>query len=286
MTEPNLSYIVVEGVQYVTTEEAAKRLGNDVTPDMIRDWTKRGLLKPAGRYGGRSNIYRLADVAHTEMRTRTERRGRTRRAGELQKIAESGQNLPADEQANSAQKPVKRTRCSILKADASECNKFAVPDAPFRICRDHMREAYLHWQDHLAEVSGFDPTQLPGSARLPGPEPELLVRGQDPRQPFVYYIRFGDRIKIGYTLSVRGRLANLPHDEVLAIEPGALDLERTRHQQFAAHRITSKGEWFRQHPDLLAHIEMLVSHYGTAEAQLQAIGSSVRPHSPMRPPTS
>lgn len=277
MEEPNPSYMVISGVQYVTTDEAAKRLGDDVTPDMIRDWTKRGLLKPVGRYGGRANIYRLADVAHTEMRTRTARQGRTRRAGELQKIAEWGQNLPAEGQSDSAQKPVKMPRCSILRENASECNQFAVPGLPFRICRDHVHEAHLHWKDHNPEPEP--------EARVEVFIPERnLVPRVETRQPFVYYIRFGDRIKIGYTLDVRGRLANLPHDEVLAIEPGPIDLERMRHQQFTAHRISSKGEWFRMHPDLLAHIEMLVQHFGTAETQLAAIGSQLRSKSPTKRP--
>lgn len=276
MEEPNPSYMVISGVQYVTTDEAAKRIGDDVTPEMIRDWTKRGLLKPVGRYGGRANIYRLADVAHTEMRTRTARQGRTRRAGELQKIAEWGQNLPAEVQADSAQKPVKMPRCSVIRDNASECNQFAVPGLPFRICRDHVHEAYLHWKDHNPETPEV-------RVEVVIPERNLVPRVET-RQPFIYYIRFGDRIKIGHTLDVRARLANLPHDELLAIEPGPLDLERTRHHQFEAHRITRKGEWFRPHPDLLAHVEMLVSHYGTAEAQLDAIGMQLRQRSPLRDP--
>lgn len=274
MEETNPGHMVIEGVQYVTTAEAAKRLGDDVTTDMIKDWVKRGLLKPAGRYGGRSNIFRLTDVAYAEMRTRTQRHGRTRRAGELQKIAEIGQNLPTDAVVNSAQKPARQPRCSVVKDDGT-CNRDEVPDAPFRICRDHLRAAYLHWKDHLCEVYGFDPTQLPGPGRLPGPE--RAQRAKDTRQPFVYYIRFRDRIKIGHSVDLYLRLASLPYDELLAIEPGALELERMRQRQFGEHRISPKGEWFRVHPDLLAHTGMLVKHYGTAESQMDAIGRPAPP---------
>lgn len=280
MEEPNPSYMVIGGVQYVTTDEAARRLGDDVTPDMIRDWTKRGLLKPVGRYGGRANIYRYLDVAHAEMRTRTQRRGRTRRAGELQKAAEWGHNLPAEGQADSAQRPVKIPRCSVIRENASECNQFAVPGIPFRICRDHARETFLHWKDHHPDdLPEMPPPPPPAEVAIPE---RVLVPRVETRQPFVYYIRFGDRIKIGYTLNVPGRLANLPHDEVLAIEPGPIELERMRHQQFAEHRITSLGEWFRIHPDLLTHIDMLVKHFGAAEEQLAAIGSQLPGKSPMK----
>jgi excisionase family DNA binding protein len=68
----------------------------------------------------------------------------------------------------------------------------------------------------------------------------------------VYYIRFGDRIKIGTTVNLVSRLGNLPHDQLLATEPGGVNLEGLRHAQFAEHRI--RGEWFRPAPELLAHI--------------------------------
>lgn len=274
MAELNPSHMFVGDVEYVTTEQAADRMGADVTTDMIRDWVKRGILKPAGRYGGRSNLYRVVDVAHAELRTRDERRGRKRRAGELQKIAEVGQNLPTDAQVNAAQKPARQTQCSVVGDGGKKCSNHEVPDAPFRICRDHLRAAYLHWKDHLTEVYGFDPTQIPGPGRLPGPE--APAKG-DPHQPVVYYIRFGDRIKIGHTTNLYLRLAVLPHDELLAIEPGPLDLERMRQRQFAEHRISAKGEWFRVHPDLLAHTHMLVQHFGTAESQMEAMGRPAPP---------
>ena len=75
------------------------------------------------------------------------------------------------------------------------------------------------------------------------------------RPSVVYYIRFGDRIKIGTTVNIRSRLDDLPHDRLLATEPGGHDLESQRHAQFAEHCIT--GEWFRPAPELLAHVASL-----------------------------
>lgn len=73
-----------------------------------------------------------------------------------------------------------------------------------------------------------------------------------PLSGVVYYIRFGDRVKIGYTTNLRQRLHNLPHDEVLATEIGTMADERARHRMFADLRVT--GEWFRYEEPLISHI--------------------------------
>jgi hypothetical protein len=73
--------------------------------------------------------------------------------------------------------------------------------------------------------------------------------------PLVYYLLFADRIKIGTTTNLTARMRSIPHDELLATEPGSLDVERRRHREFAHLRIT--GEWFRTAADLFAHIEAL-----------------------------
>lgn len=41
-------------------------------------------------------------------------------------------------------------------------------------------------------------------------------------------------------------------EHVAATEPGGVQLERERHDQFAAH--CTHGEWFTAAPELLAHI--------------------------------
>lgn len=77
----------------------------------------------------------------------------------------------------------------------------------------------------------------------------------DDPESVVYYIRFSDRIKIGFSRNIGKRLMAIPHDELLTVEPGARRVEARRHQQFAEHRI--KGEWFAAAPELLQHIEVL-----------------------------
>jgi hypothetical protein len=71
----------------------------------------------------------------------------------------------------------------------------------------------------------------------------------------VYYLTFNGLIKIGTSTNVKGRMASLPHDELLATEPGSYELEKQRHRQFAHLRY--KNEWFNPGPELQAHIRQL-----------------------------
>lgn len=86
-----------------------------------------------------------------------------------------------------------------------------------------------------------------------------------PMQPLdkmvVYYLRFDRRVKIGYSSNIVSRLQVVPHDEVLALEPGGRDLERQRHDQFARDRVNR--EWFKFSPAIRAHAQQLVEQHGT-----------------------
>jgi len=77
-----------------------------------------------------------------------------------------------------------------------------------------------------------------------------------PRVDVVYYLRFGDRVKIGTTANPRQRFAALRHEEVLAFERGDRRLEQRRHSQFAEER-AGTSEWFESTPRLRAHIDAL-----------------------------
>lgn len=80
----------------------------------------------------------------------------------------------------------------------------------------------------------------------------------DPRpdpDPVVYYLRLGNRIKIGFSTNVRKRASGLGVEEILATEPGSFELEKQRHREFVEYRVTH--EWFEQGPRLLEHIVKL-----------------------------
>jgi hypothetical protein len=129
-----------------------------------------------------------------------------------------------------------RTVCTALRRGNRDCDG-PIPDgAPVTLCWKHLIKAYMFVRDSLGQQPLVSDADY-GRGKL--------------RTQFVYYVRFGDRIKIGTTSRLADRLANIPHDEVLAVEPGDVELERQRHNEFAEHHI--KGEWFAAHPHLLAH---------------------------------
>ena len=82
------------------------------------------------------------------------------------------------------------------------------------------------------------------------------------RDGFVYYLRVGERIKIGYSVDVKRRMRDYPPgSELLAVEPGDRELETKRHQQFAGSR-TDGREWFRPTADIFELVHEIVSVHG------------------------
>lgn len=82
----------------------------------------------------------------------------------------------------------------------------------------------------------------------------------DVNEGVVYYLRRGDRIKIGQTVRFVARRREHQVKEFAAVEPGGRGVEMARHAEFA-HLNTDpqqvNNEWFRAEPELLAHIEHL-----------------------------
>jgi len=78
---------------------------------------------------------------------------------------------------------------------------------------------------------------------------------EDARPGTVYYLEVGDFLKIGYTRDLWRRMREYPPNAVLlAREEGTPDDERALHKRFAAY-LESGREWFRDAPEIRAHIE-------------------------------
>lgn len=85
-------------------------------------------------------------------------------------------------------------------------------------------------------------------------------RGQHPG--WIYYVRVGDRIKIGYSVDVKRRMRAYPPDSrLLAVHPGTPQLETEMHQRFAGS-LAAGREWFRESTDLAEHIAQVVTQFG------------------------
>lgn len=69
----------------------------------------------------------------------------------------------------------------------------------------------------------------------------------------VYYIQFGNLIKIGMSTNLSSRLDTIPWDKVLLTEPGGYELEGQRHKQFS--HLNHSLEWFTEDAELTDFID-------------------------------
>ena len=72
---------------------------------------------------------------------------------------------------------------------------------------------------------------------------------------WVYYLRIGDHIKIGYAASLTKRMAAYPPNTTfLAAHPGTRQDEKNLHAMLTLHRAAGR-EWYDQAPEVLATVE-------------------------------
>ena len=116
--------------------------------------------------------------------------------------------------------------------------------APCRLCGSRLGVRYAG--GHVCAVCEWPYGEQPDGELAP------------PRLDIVYYLRFGERVKIGTTTNPRQRFTAIRHEEVLAFERGDRRQEHRRHEEFAAERAGS-SEWFALTPRLLAHIDVLTA---------------------------
>lgn len=157
--------------------------------------------------------------------------------------------------------------------DGQRCRSVAAAGLPVDLCVEHAKELREFWEgeNRLQKLREYEDKYGPEymarwRERSNSPKDpdwrkiqwlglERILEGPDTHAPLIYYLRFADRIKIGTTTNLKIRLTAIPHDELLATEPGDVMLERRRHRQFDHLRL--KGEWFRADRELLDHIESI-----------------------------
>lgn len=162
------------------------------------------------------------------------------------------------------------TRTCIKPMARGVCGAPVPGDAPLPLCMPDLAAAWQYCGDKIAraridqapeEMRQREERHLTlmnrATAERQAAEAKAAEELDDADDPnsVVYYVRFADRIKIGFSRNLGMRLTAIPHDELLTVEPGARITEQKRHQQFAKHRII--GEWFAAAPELLRHVEQL-----------------------------
>lgn len=88
-----------------------------------------------------------------------------------------------------------------------------------------------------------------------GDERKILMGISAGDQSVVYYMRLGNRAKIGTSKNLRKRIAGIQPEDCMGYEPGDRRVELKRHRQFAHLRVS--GEWFDLQRDLVRHINSL-----------------------------
>lgn len=101
-------------------------------------------------------------------------------------------------------------------------------------------------------------------------------RGDRSGGSVVYYVRRGNLVKIGTTVSLQDRMNVLMPDEILAVEPGGAEVERQRHREFAALRVKPRSEYFYPGRALQQHISRVLREHGAPPEDMPTLQGSSR----------
>lgn len=142
---------------------------------------------------------------------------------------------------------------------APDCELHSEPDYPVPLCRKHLMQVIRCFQEQLVTFQQDNPLLIEALRGREDAEERLrrTRRYNAKAKHVVYFIRFGDRVKIGTSGDVKRRLEGLPYDEVIGTIPGDATVERLWHTVWADQRIT--GEWFHATPELLSAIRQAVA---------------------------
>lgn len=155
-----------------------------------------------------------------------------------------------------------------------QCTKTRMPQTvvyEWPLCFTHTAEAteYVHRTELGLTAGDAVPPQADAQRRAKAARTQARNRQRATNAGWVYYIRVGNNIKIGYAGDVRKRMLGYPPDStLLAVEPGDKKLERERHKEFA-HSLQFGREWFRESYPIKKHIAEIRDKHGTALADLQ-----------------
>lgn len=257
-----------------TADEIARwlRVSHGVTPRQIHQWARRGRIT---RYPG--NRYNAAEIVDWLDHGRDTRMVAVQRgvsaAGQTRDTVPACRGVPAEQRNVTPPKdtpPVHDTRLRTLDGDTGHIKRCVWPDCGEQLdstrigalCLDHAMLV------HEAVLASTKPPVTNAQARAvqrrqverDQEQARARARGQQPG--WIYYVRVGDQVKIGYSADVKRRMRAYPPDShLLAVHPGTRELETELHQRFAGSRAAGR-EWFRETVDLVEHMAQVVAQFG------------------------
>jgi DNA-binding MarR family transcriptional regulator len=148
-------------------------------------------------------------------------------------------------------------RC--LAADSGQpCTDIVTSAVPVALCQRHRMQVAISIVPEMlaAAASGTVQQSVFGKAVQP------VFSG--PHEPVVYFIANGDRVKIGYSTNLGGRLSSLaqPKENVALTLAGGRELEAALHDRFKDARVR-RSEWFKYTRD----IKQFVASHNPSEAE-------------------
>jgi hypothetical protein len=148
---------------------------------------------------------------------------------------------------------------NLTACSATGCRTASVTGSSIRLCASHKDEVTMMLATDVARVDlknlgtlyrdhaiRWSPPAIPAYVIAAENSVVCEVPHSGKHDPVVYFIRNGDRVKIGYTTHLAARLSalSLRRDAVVLILDGDRRLESALHSRFAGKRIP-RTEWFR-----------------------------------------
>lgn len=190
-------------------------------------------------------------------------------------------------------------RCPAPATVGGDCWEEPHPASRHGLCVTHWQEIVEDWAADAPRTTRscprcyvencFDPIDWPiarcGRCGTSMSDPSVLLGLAQARESaerdrvnrrvsVIYYVRFGDMVKIGVTTNLAGRMKVIPHDTILALEPGDTTQERARHREFESLLVDGQREWFHAAPDLMRHVEMLRVRHGVPKQVIPQASAS------------
>lgn len=153
-----------------------------------------------------------------------------------------------------------------------ECDGYVDARWNIHLCYEHVNHVRNVFDDYERETKERDNKYIAEREAVISENTRKINAGEkvdatrrDLVPGWVYYALIDGLIKIGFAKSVQARMRQYPPTaKLLAVEPGTLQTERSRHQYFGKH--LAKGrEWFTDTPELRAWIDTVIAEYGTAD---------------------